>query len=74
MKEVGYSNTTIKSHDETSLVIYEWCVPNPKAFIHLVHGMVNMQLGMIILQSGLMTKGTTFIHLILEVMEKQLET
>ena len=39
MKEVGYSNTTIKSHDETSLVIYEWCVPNPKAFIHLVHGM-----------------------------------
>ena len=39
MKEVGYSNTILKSHDETSLVIYEWSVPNPKAYIHLVHGM-----------------------------------
>ena len=39
MKEVGYSNIILKSYDETSLVIYEWSVPNPKAYIHLVHGM-----------------------------------
>ena len=39
MNEVGYSNTILKSHDETSLIIYEWSVPNPKAYIHLIHGM-----------------------------------
>ena len=39
MKRVSYSNTILKSQDETSLVLYEWSTPNPKAYVHLVHGM-----------------------------------
>ncbi len=39
MKEIDFSNTTLQSHDETTLTIYEWAIPNPNAYVHLVHGM-----------------------------------
>lgn len=36
---MNFTNETIKSHDNTPLVIYKWDCEMPKGIVHIVHGM-----------------------------------
>lgn len=39
ISQMSYTNSTFKTHDDNELITYKWDCAQPKAIIHIVHGM-----------------------------------